>query len=77
VDGVRATCTNCVIEEGAGWFAPAPEEPLGKLPRHWPLGLLALIVLGPMLLLGVAELMTHTQPIPFERGPVHFSLPAK
>jgi hypothetical protein len=69
------SCTNCQIEEGDRWFSPAAEEPIGRLPKSLPLGLLALVLFGPVLIVVVAELMGRMQslapPLPIG-SPVHF-----
>ncbi|HJZ86391.1 MAG TPA: hypothetical protein VKN99_14520 [Polyangia bacterium] len=76
-DAKTGACVNCVIEEGERWFSPAAEEPLGKLPRRIPLALLALIVVGPLLLIAVAALMGRLRPERPEPAPVRFELPAR
>jgi hypothetical protein len=70
-------CVNCEIEDGQRWFTPAAEEPLAKLPRRLPLPLLALVVLGPVLIVLVAKLMgSISTPKPAVR-PVHFEGPRR
>ena len=67
-------CTNCLIEDGDRWFAPAAEEPVGKLPRRLPLVLITLVIFGPILIAIVAEMMGRIQS-PAQQvqpNPVHF-----
>jgi hypothetical protein len=72
--GAAGSCIHCVIEDGQRWFAPAEEEPVERPARRIPVALMALVLLGPLLIVVVAELMGRLQPNHSARAPVRFQL---